>query len=115
MVGTSKGAVVWLVLAVAACGWKPAEPAGERGRHPHDAVHQHARRVGGEAVGIDLVVGDAPQHLGEHDLGLHPGEVHPDAAMATEAEGERHQGIEETRRQRSHEPCSVRTSRGCRR
>lgn len=32
MVGTSKGAVVGLVLVVAACGWKPAEPAGERGR-----------------------------------------------------------------------------------
>jgi hypothetical protein len=32
MVGASKVSIVALVLAVAACGWKPAEPAGERGR-----------------------------------------------------------------------------------
>lgn len=32
MAGASKWTVVAAVLAVAACGWKPAEPAGERGR-----------------------------------------------------------------------------------
>ena len=32
MVGTSKLAALAMVVAAAACGWKPAEQAGERGR-----------------------------------------------------------------------------------
>src|SRR5207248_7310153 len=60
-------------------------PLPEQYGHEVHARGQH--RLGALDLAGDLVVGEAPQHLGEHRAGLAAGQGRPQAEVLAEAEG----------------------------